>query len=421
VPQQLIGNSSSRFNIAAWGRQSGKTTHGITKALYKPLQGRQGGVYWFIGQTNDAARIAFNRYLNFAKPFIFAINRSTHEAKLKNGATIFFKSGWNFEDLRMETLDGVIIDEYRQQHPELWPKIIRPMLTRRSGWADFLSTTNGFEHFYDLFNQAKDNPKEWSTFHAPSSSAWWWTDDELKSTRSTMSEDEYAQEIDAEFREMGKGKVYKNHSVDNQLLNNPFARTGDLWSPYLPIVIGLDFNVGQMCWELGQFKGEDFYFGDEISMKNTDTQEMCPLLIDKVKGHPPGVVIIGDATGKSRKTSAAGQTDYSIIMKALKEAGIPCKNLTPESNGLVKDRVNIVNGRLRAADGSVHLWYHPKNCKMLKKDLERVVWKGDSGEAILDKTKDPTLTHSSDAFGYPIVHYSPEWRQKPNLMRIIER
>ena len=34
-----ISQSIKRFNVASWGRQSGKTTFGLDKMIYKPLQG----------------------------------------------------------------------------------------------------------------------------------------------------------------------------------------------------------------------------------------------------------------------------------------------------------------------------------------------------------------------------------------------
>src|SRR6185369_9269582 len=62
-PQIRISESISRFNIGVWGRQSGKTTFGLDLMVYRPLQGREGGVYWYVLQTYAAAKIAFKRYL----------------------------------------------------------------------------------------------------------------------------------------------------------------------------------------------------------------------------------------------------------------------------------------------------------------------------------------------------------------------
>lgn len=420
-PQLKLFHSLKRFIIACWGRQSGKTTGGLYLMLSRAIKGRRGAVYWYILQTHSAAEIAFNRFWDIVrgtelleeKP-----NESEKFIRLINGSVVFFKSGENFEDLRAETLDGVIIDEYRQQHPSLWSKVVRPMLARFGAWAVILSTPNGFDHFSDMFEAAKKDD-EWDTFHAPSTEAWWWSKEEIESSKSTMSEDEFAQEILAEFREMGVGKVYKNHGTWNQVTENPFSIRGQIWSPHLPLVVGLDFNVGLMCWEIGQFKGPFSYFGDEISVPDTNTQECAPILLSKVRGHPSGVILIGDASGKARRSSAS-ETDYMIVMQCLKGAGVLVRNLTPESNPSIHDRVNICNAALKDASGTIRAKYNPNKCLRLKRDLERVIWRQGTGNTDLDK-RDPLLTHSSDAWGYPQVHYADAWKPKVGKMKVLIR
>ena len=298
--------------------------------------------------------------------------------------------------------------------------IIRPMLGRRQGWCDFYSTPNGFDHFKDLYDFAELNPSEWATFHAPSTEAWWWTQSEVASAQASMSEDVFAQEILAEFREIGVGKAYKNHGTWNQATENPFAVVGQTWSPYLPIVVGLDFNVGLMCWELLQHRGSQFYFGDEIAIENTDSEECAKVLAERVKDHRPGLILIGDASGNARRTSAVGKTDYNLITNVLNDCGIKYENRTPKENPFVKDRINCVNSALKAADGTTRLWYHPQRMKYLKRDFERVKWKQGADGAILDK-KDPLATHASDAGGYPICVYSDLLRTNPGVLRVINR
>lgn len=389
-------------------------------------QGKKGSVYWHILPIYNSAGTIFERMdrMLFRTDFIRKkSNESDLRIYLSSGADIFYKSGDKPHNLRTETLSGCIIDECREQEKEIWSQVVMPMTSKHNAWCDFYSTPNGWDWFKDIYDLATiENPGgEWAAFHAPSTEAPWWTQEQIIQAKANMSEDEFAQEILAEFREVGKGKVYLSHGSHNQKTQNPFAVLGQDWSPHLPIIIGLDFNVGMMCWVLGQHKAGEFYFGDELVVKNTNTQEAAPLLVDKVKNHPAGVILVGDASGKSQKTSAAGQTDYSIILKAFKDAGVKnVRNLTPDSNPLVKDRINIVNARLRSANGEVHCWYHPTRCKNLKRDLERVSYKENTDGAILDKS-DPELTHASDAFGYPIVFFSNEFSHKPGLLRVIQR
>jgi hypothetical protein len=429
-PQKRISQSLKRFNMGVWGRQSGKTTYGLDKLIWKPLQGRKNAIYWYLLQTHSAATTAMNRYLRLIRdtPLFRHKNESEKWVQLSNGSTIFFKSGHNFEDLRMETLDGAIIDELRQQHPDLWPMIIRPMLARRKSWCDFLTTPNGFDHSKDLYDYALQNPQEWAVFHAPSTEAWWWTEQEIESAKSTMSDDVYAQEILAEFREIGAGKAYKNHSILNQRIDNPFAVKGYEYSPYLPIIVGLDFNTGLCVWEIMQHKAGAFHAIDEIALEHTDTEQMTTVLSQRIldfysvlpPGPKPGVVLIGDASGNAKRSSAVGQTDYSIIKKILKENNIQFEDLTPKENPGVKDRVNLMNSVLKSANGTVHFTYNPIKCKYLKRDFERVKWKQGADGAFLDKS-DLLATHASDAAGYPVCHYNHIFRDRPGTLRVIPR
>jgi len=414
--QKRISESKARFNVACFGRQSGKTTYGIDKMTYKPLQGRAGGIYWFIEPTSDVAEVAFNRHWKQTPAELLACKPNETERKITfiNGATVFYKSGEVFENLRAETLDGCIIDEVRQQDKNLWPRIVRPMLAARKGWCDFLSTANGFEHFYDLFERARmDQTGEWAAFHAPSWEAWWWTPDEIESAKRDMSDAEFAQEIGAEFRDLHTGKAYTSNGEHNHAYKSPFTFDMNLVAPHLPVVLGCDFNVGHMRWVLMQFRNRESYAFDEIAVDNTNTEECAGVLVDKLEvlrdqglleGRPQ-VRICGDATGESR-SSKATQSDYDIITAALTRAKLSWTNDTPKANPPVKHRVNTVNKRLRAADGSTTAYYHPINCAKLRRDLERTSWK-DGADGMLDQKTDSSLTHASDALGYPLCVYAP--------------
>lgn len=419
--QQKIHASKARYRIASFGRQSGKSTLCVNEIAWHAWT-KPETTYWYVSPTFEQARQQYRRLVGmlFGCPEVMVKkNQSELRIKLINMSSISFKSGESLDNLRGETLDGVVIDEFRDQHPELWGQVIRPMLTTTRGWAMFPSTPRGFDGFYDLYSRAEAGEKDWEAFHSPSTCNPLFTQEEFEAAKREMGEAEFAQEILAEFRELGTGKVYVNHGSWNQKTQNPFAVAGYDWSPYLPIVVGLDFNVGLMCWELAQFKGRDAYFGDEIAMPNTNTQEAVGALISKVKDHKAGVVLIGDASGKARKTSAS-ETDYQILMRELKAACPNVRNLTPESNPGVKDRVNIMNASLKDATGQPHLFYHPTRCPRLKRDLERVTWKAGAGDAIFDKS-DPLLTHPSDAAGYPVCHYSNEFRLRPGKMHVLIR
>lgn len=69
----------------------------------------------------------------------------------------------------------------------------------------------------------------------------------------------------------------------------------------------------------------------------------------------------------------------------------------PRANPSVRERVALLNAKLRSACGEKHLFVNRK-CGELIKDLEEVSYKPDS--SAIDKDKDPYRTHLSDALGY---------------------
>lgn len=415
--QKILHQSTARFNVACFGRQSGKTTFGIDKMSYKPLQGIFGGKYWFILQTYSAAEVAFERLCRQLHNTDL-IRRKPHESDLtvflQNASDVYFKSGDKPNNLRAETLSGCIIDECREQDPVLWRQIILPMLARHNGWCDFLSSANGFDWFYDLHELARtNNPlNEWASFRSPSTDCWWWTEDQIAQAKANMSEAEFAQEILAEFRDLTKGKAYVSFSDANIKDQNPFAPQGRDYSPYLPIVLAPDFNLNPMSWGIGQLKPHEnlWYWADEIRLESSHTQEAALSFVSWYKdncpgGWGPGLIICGDATSKAGQRAAAGQSDYDILETILKTNGIRFVNSTPDSNPMVKDRVNTMNTFFRNAEGQSKLWIHPR-CKYMTKDFQRVTWKENSNNT-LDEGSSHELTHSSDGPGYAVSQLTP--------------
>lgn len=419
--QLAIHNSTKRFRVAAIGRQGGKSTGCLNDMLSRAWE-KPHTTLWFISPTYDQAKIQFRRMVGMLGT-CWGIVRKKNETELRldliNGSTIVFKSGEVFHNLRGETLDGVVIDEVREQPPELWSQVISPMLRTTKGWAMFVSTPNGFDSFYDLYSKAQTDPDNWESFKAPSTCNPLFTQEEFDNARKEMSEDEFAQEILADFREIGVGKAYRNHGEHNWKMTSPFTRDGSLVNPYLPILIACDFNLSPMTWHLGQYNNVDFYFYDRIFLKSSHTQEAAQELVGRVKDHRSGVIICGDATAKAGQRAAAGKSDYYILEQILTDANIKWENRTPLSNPTQRDRVNSMNTALKAADGTVSFYYHPVNCPELKKDFERVTWK-QGAQFVLDKS-DPERTHSTDSVGYPVCEMKQQWTPKPGLMRVIAR
>jgi hypothetical protein len=98
-----------------------------------------------------------------------------------------------------------------------------------------------------------------------------------------------------------------------------------------------------------------------------------------VPKHEPGVVIYGDASGFAQQTS--GMSDYDMVKEHFelysRESGLQ----VPKSNPSVRERINLMNTKLRSARGDIGLLID-KKCKELIMDFEQVCYKGDTGRSI---------------------------------------
>jgi hypothetical protein len=136
---------------------------------------------------------------------------------------------------------------------------------------------------------------------------------------------------------------------------------------------------------------------DEITISRASTVQACQEFWDRFQRFiGSGIVIYGDASGNSLKTS--GTTDYEMIRDYFLRTPVRAVEYrVPKANPAVRDRVLMVNAKLCNAKGEVNMRIAPR-CGELIKDFEQVVWK--SGTTQIDKDRDPKRTHLSDALGY---------------------
>jgi hypothetical protein len=168
--------------------------------------------------------------------------------------------------------------------------------------------------------------------------------------------------------------------------------------PARPLVWALDFNVDPMCSVIAQVErnGEVLVL-DEIALRRATTEQACEEF-EKRFGLPrAGVVVYGDASGASMHTT--GYSDYQVIRNYFGSRMAKVSYRVPKANPPVRERVALMNARLRNARGEVQLFVNPK-CGELIDDLEQVSYQEDSTQ--IDKDKDRKRTHLSDALGYLI-------------------
>lgn len=130
-----------------------------------------------------------------------------------NDSRIEIKGADNEDSLRGVALDGVVLDEYAFMKQRVFERIIRPTLADRKGWAIFIGTPYGYNHFYDLYKKELENPKDYKSWKFRSVDNPFLDPLEIENARATSDPAVFAQEWEADFR-MFKGLIYKDFFHD---------------------------------------------------------------------------------------------------------------------------------------------------------------------------------------------------------------
>jgi len=189
-------------------------------------------------------------------------------------------------------------------------------------------------------------------------------------------------------------------SLNSRLVYQAFDRNVNVrameMDPVIPLLWSLDFNVDPMSSVIVQKRDEIVSVIDEIVLARASTMEACEEFQSRYPYQAAGVVVFGDASGKSMQTT--GMSDYAMVRDFFRRQGYRNAQFkVPLSNPSVRDRVALMNAQLKAADGVSRLFVHPR-CRELIQDFEEVAFKPDS--SVIDKDRDSKRTHLSDALGY---------------------
>jgi hypothetical protein len=415
IKEQLQAyNGKHRFNTLPCGRRSGKTEIiGKRRLIRRAMKGsKYPNPKFFAGApTRDQAkRIYWADLKEMIHPDWRKGEPSEGELviRLRNGSDIHVIGLDRPERIEGVGWDGGVLDEYANMKPQVWESHIRPALSDKLGWCDFIGVPEGRNHYYELHLRAmaemeeKGEDSEWGAYSWTSSLVL--PKEEVEAAKSSMDPLTFAQEYEASFVNFA-GQAYYTYSQDNV--------ESVQYDATQPLIFCFDFNVSPsvavICQELEFEDGTEgtAVIGEVYIPRNGNTVAVCSKLIEDYGDHENVVMCYGDATGASSGTAQVAGSDWDIIERELRGVfGGRLYMRVPRSNPRERVRVNAVNTRCCDAEGNVSLRVNPYLAPNLHKDLEGVrVLEGGSGQ--IDKKNDPKLTHCSDAFGYYIVAEFP--------------
>lgn len=199
----------SRWACLVCHRRAGKTVAAVNElALRALLSEKKAPRYAYIAPFYRQAKDVAWVYLKEAvKDFVVRIRESELRVELPNGAWITLYGADNPDALRGLYLDGVVLDEYGDARPSLWGQVVLPCLADRKGWALFIGTPKGKNHFYQIHKRSQEE-KGWFSMVLKASDSGILDDEELGEMRRQMSEEEFEQEMECSFTAAIIGTYY---------------------------------------------------------------------------------------------------------------------------------------------------------------------------------------------------------------------
>jgi PBSX family phage terminase large subunit len=394
--QAEMRQSEARFKVAVCGRRFGKTMYAVNTLIKRALtfdknqaDWRDGGKFFYIAPTyRQGKMIAWDMLVNTVEgklpdELVQNVNKSELFVEIGNGSRISIKGADKPDSLRGVGLDGVVMDEYADMKPNVFSEIIRPTLVDTDGWAIFIGTPKGFNHFYDLFMEAK-NETNWQAFRFPSTDNPHVPDKEIKKEKDRMPADKFAQEYMAEFRKR-EGLVYQAFDRDRHVVSD--KNRGNI----IQKVGGLDFGYTNPTAFIVIHKNTrgEYFVEEEWYKTGVDTEQIG----EYVKSY----VDAGDITHVY-----ADPAEPDRIEKLQNGFGIPFRDVSKSViAGIDKVRGLIKQNKL----------YISHNCKNLINEFESYHYPEDSNSKLNKNSYEKPVKeddHGLDALRYALFMHAPD-------------
>lgn len=197
-------------------RRAGKTVACVGELVDKALKAtRPNSRYaYFAPFRSQAKDVAWTYLKDMVRAIPCEIRESELRIKLPNGAWITLYGSDNPDAVRGLYLDGVILDEYGDCRPNLWGEILRPLLMDRQGWAVFIGTPKGDNHFSERWDFAVKNPDRWFSLMLKASTSGLLSPAELADAKLEMSKEEWDQEMECSFSAGLRGAYYADQLAE---------------------------------------------------------------------------------------------------------------------------------------------------------------------------------------------------------------
>jgi hypothetical protein len=396
LPSQLeFHRSTARFKGFSGPIGSGKSQALCQEAIR--LSYLNAGRMGLLGaptypMLRDATQVALLEILD-RNEIPYDLNKSENSLTMKDtGSRILFRPVEEFERLRGTNLAWFGLDELTYTQEDSWLRLegrLRdPLASRLCGYGVW--TPKGFDWVWRKF--ISDKVKGYHAVLAPpyeNRHILAKIPDFYERLKESYDQKFFDQEVMGAYLSLDGSRVYTSfqRGVHLRELKVDWHR---------PLLWALDFNVDPMSSVIVQICGDTVHVLDEIVIRRATTQEACAEFLKRYPQHAAGLIVFGDASGSAQQTT--GASDFEMVREYFSvHSSLRVEYRVPKANPPVRERVNTMNRQFLNAAGVIAAYVDPR-CKELIKDLEQVCFKAES--MTIDKDRDRTRTHLSDALGY---------------------
>jgi phage terminase large subunit len=398
--------------VLMMGRQSGKTffatQHGWISAV------KDQGRYFIVFKTyKQAHEVVWRQYVPLIpKELIYKKNEQDllielHYVEntpltLPDGKTIMINHDKNKPRSTIQLLgsdqadshrgfkaNGIIFDEYADQDPNNWDAVYKHFFTTTDGWAIFMGTPRGYNHFYDLVQFAQEDPR-WFYLEAT------WRDSPYVKKEFIMQERDEAekqgklstflQEVELEFRAV-QGAVYPQFDRKVHVLK-PSEIPEDL-----TVYAGIDFGYHTTaCVFVGIDKDQNWYVFDEVYGREEILKDIIPRIKDKL-GDKRLVLMVGDSQAKDAIETMLRDFPITPVVKRADSI----------IHGLDLVRAKL-KPRIQLVGEPKPTLYFSSVCKNLIKEMEAYKYPEDKPDRNPSELPMKEDDHGPDALRYLMLH-----------------
>jgi phage terminase large subunit len=313
----------NRFGTMTCHRRAGKTVSCIGELVTRSMYtNKKRAEYAYVGPFRaQAKKVAWTYLKDFTEGLRKGPPRESDlSVTLHNGSTITIYGADNPDALRGLFFDGIVLDEYGDMRPSIWGEVVLPTLLDRNGWAMFIGTPKGKNHFYQMVKRSREEDN-WYEFTLKASDSGLLSQDALDIARAEMTDAQYQQEMECSFDAAVQGAYYSDIIATMETHSDQYAQLRIDDYPYDPT------EMVHCSADLGFTDSTAFWFWqlDEHGPKLIDYEEHDSQALEfyftmlKDKGYE-----YADMWLPHDAKATTLQTGRSTVEQFL-DAGFPCK------------------------------------------------------------------------------------------------